>query len=71
MNTKKRCQMKFFSIEKSLLIQRITDFSGIFFKTHACMTFKLFTKRTSAEKEITVVGSNDIYEAVCRKHYLE
>ena len=30
-----------------------------------------FTKRTCAEQEITLVGSNDIYEAVCRKHYLE
>ena len=30
-----------------------------------------FTKRTSSQQEITLVGSNDIYEAVCRKHYLE
>lgn len=29
-----------------------------------------FTKRTTCDKEVTVVGSNDIYEAVCRKHYL-
>lgn len=30
-----------------------------------------FTRRIIASKDKTLVGSNDIYEAVCRKHYLE
>lgn len=30
-----------------------------------------FTKRITNKKDKTLVGSCDIYEAVCRKHYLE
>ena len=30
-----------------------------------------FTKRIIKNTEKTIVGSDDIYEAVCRKHYLE
>jgi len=30
-----------------------------------------FSKRLSAEKQITLIGSADKYEAVCRRHYLE
>ena len=30
-----------------------------------------FSKRITNDLDKTVIGSNDIYEAVCRKHYLE
>ena len=30
-----------------------------------------FTMRTTADQSQTVVGSADVYEAVCRKHFLE
>ena len=30
-----------------------------------------FTKRIINKEEKTIIGSDDIYEAVCRKHYLE
>jgi thymidine kinase len=30
-----------------------------------------FTKRITKDVQTTLVGSNDIYEAVCRKHYCE
>lgn len=30
-----------------------------------------FSKRTTLEDETILVGSDDVYEAVCRKHYLE
>jgi thymidine kinase len=33
-------------------------------------TLAHFTKRTTSNSETTLVGSDDIYEAVCRKHYL-
>ena len=33
-------------------------------------TLAHFTKRITKDSQITLVGSNDIYEAVCRKHYL-
>lgn len=33
--------------------------------THAC-----FTKRTNNSSELIIIGSTDIYEAVCRKCYL-
>jgi thymidine kinase len=33
-------------------------------------TLAHFTKRTTNNNELTLVGSDDIYEAVCRKHYL-
>jgi thymidine kinase len=33
-------------------------------------TLAHFTKRTTNNSETTLVGSDDIYEAVCRKHYL-
>ena len=33
-------------------------------------TLAHFTKRTTSNNETTLVGSDDIYEAVCRKHYL-
>lgn len=32
-------------------------------------TLAHFTKRTIQKDEITLVGSDDIYEAVCRKHF--
>jgi thymidine kinase len=34
-------------------------------------TLAFFTKRITNNCEKTLVGSNDIYEAVCRKHYNE
>lgn len=34
--------------------------------TKAC-----FTKRTINNQNVVIVGSNECYEAVCRKHYLE
>ncbi len=33
-------------------------------------TLAHFTKRITNNNEITLVGSDDIYEAVCRKHFL-
>ena len=34
-------------------------------------TLAHFTKRITKDNQTTLVGSNDIYEAVCRKHYGE
>lgn len=34
-------------------------------------TIANFSKRTINNKEKTLIGSDDLYEAVCRKHYLE
>ncbi len=34
-------------------------------------TLANFTMRTTADESQTVVGSSDVYEAVCRKHFLE
>lgn len=34
-------------------------------------TLAHFTKRTVQDNKITLVGSDDIYEAVCRKHFIE
>jgi thymidine kinase len=33
-------------------------------------TLAHFSKRTTNSSEVTLVGSDDIYEAVCRKHFL-
>ena len=33
-------------------------------------TFANFTKRTSSNMDKTLIGSDDMYEAVCRKHFL-
>jgi len=30
-----------------------------------------FTKRTTADTDTTIIGSDDVYEAVCRTHFLE
>lgn len=34
-------------------------------------TLAHFTKRITSDNQTTLVGSDDIYEAVCRKHFLE
>jgi thymidine kinase len=34
-------------------------------------TLAHFSKRITKEDKITLIGSNEIYEAVCRKHFLE
>jgi len=33
-------------------------------------TLAHFTKRITSESETTLVGSHDVYEAVCRKHFI-
>jgi thymidine kinase len=33
-------------------------------------TIANFSKRTINNNEKTLIGSDDLYEAVCRKHYL-